>query len=65
MFVDVPAKSRDLAKHYRAIAAERGVRFFDAGSVATSSTVDGFHLDPDAHEKIGKAIAAEIAGIFK
>jgi lysophospholipase L1-like esterase len=65
MFVGAPAKSREMAKHYRAIAAERGVGFFDAGSVATSSAVDGFHLDPEAHEKIGKAIAAEIAGIFK
>ena len=60
MFAGAPAKSRDLAKHYRAIAAEHGVHFLDAGSVITSSEVDGFHLDPEAHAGLGKAVAAEI-----
>jgi lysophospholipase L1-like esterase len=58
-----PAKSREIAARYRAVAAERGVRFFDAGSVAVSSKVDGFHLDPEAHTAIGRAVAAEVGKI--
>lgn len=60
MFAGAPAKSRDLTKHYAAVAAERGVRFFDAGTVVTSSRHDGFHLDPEAHAALGRAVAAEI-----
>ena len=61
MFEGAPPKSRELARHYRNAATERGAHFFDAGNVITSSAVDGFHLDPDAHLTLGRAIAAEIA----
>ncbi|MEX0853025.1 MAG: SGNH/GDSL hydrolase family protein [Bauldia sp.] len=60
MFAGAPAKSREMARHYRGAAAERSVRFFDAGAVIKSSKVDGFHLDADAHSVLGRAIAAEI-----
>ena len=63
LFAGAPATSRDLAKQYRAVAAERGVHFLDAGTVAKSSVVDGFHLDPDAHLAIGKAVAGVIGGL--
>ena len=63
LFAGAPAKSREIAARYRAVAAERGVRFFDAASVAVSSKVDGFHLDPEAHTAIGRAIAAEVGKI--
>ncbi len=45
------------------MAEELGVHFFEAGSVATSSKVDGFHLDPDAHKALGEALAAEVKGL--
>jgi lysophospholipase L1-like esterase len=61
MFAGAPSKSREMAGHFRAVAKERGVHFFDAGTVATSSAIDGFHLDPEAHAAIGRAIAAEIS----
>ncbi len=60
MFEGSPAKSREIARRYAAIAADRGVRFFDAGSVAASSKHDGFHLDPEAHAAIGRAMAGVI-----
>ena len=63
LFAGAPAKSREIAARYRAVAAERGVRFLDVASVAVSSKVDGFHLDPEAHTAIGRAIAAEIGKI--
>lgn len=61
MFAGAPPKSHELARHYRNVAAERGVHFLDAGSVIESSAADGFHLDPDAHAALGRAVAAEIA----
>ncbi|MEO8668572.1 MAG: SGNH/GDSL hydrolase family protein [Bauldia sp.] len=60
MFAGDAAKSKDMAKHYRAVAALHGVGFLDAGSVAKSSKIDGFHLDPDAHAAIGKAVAKRL-----
>lgn len=63
LFVDAYPKSKDLAGFYSAMANDRGVDFFDAGSVIESSRHDGFHLDPDAHDRLGKAIAAEVTRI--
>jgi lysophospholipase L1-like esterase len=57
MFAGAAPKSKEMAKHYKAVAALHGVGFLDAGTVAKSSKVDGFHLDPDAHAAIGKAVA--------
>ena len=63
MFIGAPPKSHLLAAEYARLAKEKGVHFFDAGSVIRSSPVDGIHFDPDAHALLGKAIAAEISGI--
>jgi lysophospholipase L1-like esterase len=63
MFVGGHEKSLELARYYKALSERLGIRFFDAGSVMKSSKVDGFHLDPDAHQALGKAVAAEIGKI--
>ena len=63
MFAGAYEKSQAAAGYYRAVAERLGVRFFEAGSVMTSSKVDGFHLDPEAHQALGKAMAAEIGKI--
>ncbi len=63
MFIGAPAKSHRLAAEYKRMAAERGVRFFDAGSVIKSDPVDGIHFDLASHATLGKAIAAEIGKI--
>ena len=60
MFAGAIPKSKQMAAHYKRVAAEKGVRFLDAGKVIKSSKVDGFHFDPDAHAALGKAVAAEI-----
>jgi lysophospholipase L1-like esterase len=60
MFDGAIEKSRHLGAEYRKVADVAGVRFFDAASVIRSSTVDGFHLDPDAHAALGRAVAADI-----
>ncbi|WP_421725860.1 SGNH/GDSL hydrolase family protein [Bauldia sp.] len=59
MFAGAYEKSMEFANRYRAMTEERGVDFFDAGSVIESSRYDGFHLDPDAHVALGQALAAE------
>ena len=61
MFAGAPSKSKEMAKHYRKMAETAGVLFLDAGAVIESSLVDGFHLDPDAHLVLGRAIAAAVA----
>jgi lysophospholipase L1-like esterase len=60
MFAGGVEKSRQLAPHYRQVAATFAARFLDANTVARSSAFDGIHLDPEAHTAIGKAIAVEI-----
>jgi lysophospholipase L1-like esterase len=50
-------KSIGLADAYRTVCADAGCDFFDAGSVVSSSKVDGVHLDLDQHLVLGKALA--------
>jgi lysophospholipase L1-like esterase len=56
-FVGGDAKCVGLAEAYRAVAAELGCPFFDAGSVTSASRVDGVHLDADQHGTLGEALA--------
>jgi lysophospholipase L1-like esterase len=63
MFEGAFDKSAQLATRYAAIANKRGVHFLDAGTVARSSTIDGFHLDPDAHRALGQAVADKVKKI--
>ena len=63
MFVGAYENSQQLSKRYAAIAVKLGVHFLEAGSVVKSSKIDGFHLDPEAHLKLGEAVAAKIRTI--
>lgn len=60
VFENAYAKSRALAPAYEAIADAVEVHFFDAGSVAECSPVDGFHLGLDGHAKLGRAMAEQV-----
>jgi lysophospholipase L1-like esterase len=51
------AKAAAMAPLFRAVAAQRGVEFFDAGSVASVSASDGIHMDVAAHAALGEALA--------
>jgi lysophospholipase L1-like esterase len=46
-----------LGAAYRKVCEETGCHFFDAGSVTTSSVVDGVHLDLEQHLVLGKALS--------
>lgn len=49
--------STKLAGVYRQYAEQVGCGFFDAGSVATTTPVDGVHLDAENTRAIGKGLA--------
>ncbi|MET0171117.1 MAG: SGNH/GDSL hydrolase family protein [Agrobacterium vaccinii] len=54
------AESQRLAPLYEKIAREADVAFFDAGTVATASPVDGVHLEAEATAQIGRALVAPV-----
>jgi lysophospholipase L1-like esterase len=57
------AKSLGLAAEYERLADQLEVHFFEAGKVAESSAIDGFHLDREGHRKLGAAIAEAVENI--
>lgn len=57
MFSGAEEASRRLAPLYAALADDVGCGFFDAGSVAVTTPLDGVHLDAENTRKIGEALA--------
>jgi lysophospholipase L1-like esterase len=57
MFAGGDKASMRLAGFYAALADEAGCGFFDAGSVAQTTPLDGVHLDADNTRAIGRALA--------
>ncbi len=57
MFEGAEAKSRQLAPYYRQQAELLGCHFVDAGTVITSSPVDGIHFEPEEHHKLALHLA--------
>lgn len=56
--------SRLLAVQYRALAEECGCGFFDAGTVASTTPLDGVHLDAENTRAIGRALAPVVRRIL-
>jgi lysophospholipase L1-like esterase len=56
-FQGASQRSAGLADAYRELSATLACHFFDAGSVTSSSRVDGVHLDADQHRTLGLALA--------
>jgi lysophospholipase L1-like esterase len=50
------AESQQFPTHYRRNAADLGVGFFDAATVATADPRDGVHLDPANTRAIGEGL---------
>jgi lysophospholipase L1-like esterase len=57
MFAGGIGESNRLAGFYAQIAETYGCGFFDAGSVARTTPLDGIHLDAENTRAIGKALA--------
>lgn len=57
MFDGGMSESAKLAPLYAALCEEAGCGFFDAGSVAQTTPLDGVHLDAENTRAIGEALA--------
>lgn len=57
MFDGGIAESKKLAVHYSQVAELYKCGFFDAGTVARTTPVDGIHLDAENTRAIGRALA--------
>jgi lysophospholipase L1-like esterase len=57
-------KCAGLAAAYKTVCDELGCHFFDAGSVVTSSDVDGVHLDAGQHLTLGRALSHVVAHLL-
>lgn len=58
------SESKKFPDHYRRIAEEAGVHFFDAGAVAKADPTDGGHLDAANTRAIGEALAPVVKKIL-
>jgi lysophospholipase L1-like esterase len=58
-FEGAEQKAAGLASAIEQVAAENNCPFFNAGAVASTSKVDGVHLDAEQHLALGKAMAKE------
>lgn len=65
MFGESIEESKQLARLYGKLPAEMGCAFFDAGSVAMTTPIDGVHLDAANTRAIGKALAPVVRDLLK
>lgn len=64
MFDGGIAESKKLAAYYSQVAELNRCHFFDAGTVAKTTPLDGIHLDAENTRAIGKALAPVVRGIL-
>jgi lysophospholipase L1-like esterase len=64
MFAGAYEKSKRFAEHYKTYAGWYDCAFFDAGSVITSSDLDGIHFEASEHEKLGVAISGVVQSLI-
>lgn len=58
-------ESKNFARHYKRVAEEQGVHFFDAGSAAKTDPTDGGHLTAADTRKLGEALAPVVERILE
>jgi lysophospholipase L1-like esterase len=63
MFAGGAAKSSEFGPRFRDAAKRAGAAFFDAAEFVESSTVDGIHLDVDAHRVLGTEMAKAVQSL--
>jgi lysophospholipase L1-like esterase len=57
-------ESKLFATHYKRVADEQGVHFFDAGSVAKTDPTDGGHMSAAETRKLGEALVPVVKEIL-
>ena len=58
------SSNQGLAEAYRDISSELDCAFFDAGTVTTTSRIDGVHLDEDQHLILGEALTNVVRALL-
>lgn len=58
------SESRRLSPLYEKLAEEVNCAFFDAGTVASASSIDGVHLEGEATANMGRALVAPVLAIL-
>lgn len=64
-FAGAQARCAGMAEEYRKVCAELNCPFVDAGTVTSSSRVDGIHLDAEQHRLLGQGLAVPVAELLK
>jgi lysophospholipase L1-like esterase len=64
-FAGGETKCVGLAAAYQKVCEDMDCHFFDAGSVTTSSPMDGVHLDEDQHHTLGLALSNVVKGLLQ
>ena len=64
MFLGGAVKSRQLSSFIRDVAKRTGATFVDAGTLVESSSIDGIHLDSDAHRILGLELARVVQAVM-
>lgn len=57
-------RSQGFADAYKEVADEIGAHYFNAAEYAKASVKDGLHMEPDSHERLGKALAEKVREIL-
>ncbi|MFC5586156.1 SGNH/GDSL hydrolase family protein [Nitratireductor kimnyeongensis] len=65
LFESARIESAKLAGLYESLAKETGAGFFDSGSVASTSPLDGVHLDAENTSSIGRGLAPVVRDMLE
>lgn len=61
---DAVERSQGFAEAYKEVADEIEAHYFNAAECAKASEREGLHMEPDSHEKLGKALAKKVREIL-
>jgi lysophospholipase L1-like esterase len=64
MFEGAGPKSLLLGQHYRVVAEQYHAAFLDTATIIRTSDIDGIHLEPPEHTKLGRAVAHEVLALI-
>ena len=65
LFAGAAPLSKRLAPLYADLAKATGCGFFDAGTVASTTPLDGIHLDAENTRRLGEALAPVVRGMLE
>ena len=57
-------RSLEFARAYKAFAGAGGLHYMDAAQYGEASVKDGVHMEPESHERLGKAFAKKVLEIL-